>query len=262
MPGSPPRAWPSSEAYRYLHSATRADLAWEWLRRDPDYRRLAPSAWQQAAGGVAIIEAAAPKCAERWGCLHVPDVDLRFTDTPILWSAEIDTSVLQVAASPASGRDCSAFSLRQWGAIATMVICSQGRESLLLRDAGRSLRMNVVSGSLLNGPVSLLHDFAWVDDIESAIAASRRFLYLCRTGRFLASSVPADQTTRRLIRALRAHDALVGGASIREVGVMLFGIDRVRAEWPGTGEALKSQCRRLIALSRFMVSGGYRRLLS
>jgi hypothetical protein len=58
---------------------------------------------------------------------------------------------------------------------------------------------------------------------------------------------------------LRVHDALVAGASIRDVGVMLFGLERVRDEW--AGEALKSQCRRLIATARDMAAGGYRELL-
>jgi hypothetical protein len=74
-------------------------------------------------------------------------------------------------------------------------------------------------------------------------------------------SIHDEQRRRRLIQAIRVHDALVQGASIRDVGVMLFGIDRIRAEWPGSGEALKSQSRRMIALSRFMASGGYRTLL-
>jgi len=58
---------------------------------------------------------------------------------------------------------------------------------------------------------------------------------------------------------LRVHDALVTGASIRDVGVMLFSLERVREEW--AGEALKSQCRRLIAMARDMAAGGYRELL-
>lgn len=261
MPGSPHRGWPGSEAYRYLETAGCADLAWEWLRRDPDYRRLAPSSCGRTAGGVKIFAAASPKCEARWGCLNMPDPDLGFPDAPLVWSAAIDSSVLRVAASPADPDSCSAFNVRQLRAAATLVIGSQGRESLLLRDTGPSLRMDVISGSLLNGPVLLLHDFAWAGDIEPAIAALRRYLCLCRTGAFPAEAVPRNQRSGRQIRALRVYDALSQGASIRDIGMMLFGMDRVRAEWPGAGDALKSHCRRMIALARFMASGGYRMLL-
>lgn len=261
MPGFPHRAWPGSEAYRYLDGARRADLAWEWLRRNPGFRRLAPCVWRHTADGIAVTDITSSECEGRWGCLHVPDPDLRFTDTPILWSADIDPSVLRVTASPAAD-DRSAFDLRRWGAAATLVIGSQGEESLLLRDGGPGLRIDIVCGSLLNGPVTLLHDFGWVHDVEPAIVALRRYLHLCRTGELPTLRRATNQATRRLIEALRVHDALAGGASIRDVGVVLFGIDRIQAEWPGRGEALKSHCRRLIALSRLMASGGYRTLLS
>lgn len=262
MPGAPHRAWPPADTYRYLVTAGRADLAWEWLRRDPDFRRLAPSARREAAGGFAITEAVPPECEARWGCLHVPDPGLRFTDTPILWSADVDSSVLRVIASPAPVYDHSAFNLRRWRAAATMVIGAQGRESLLLRDASRGgLRLDVVAGSLLDGPVSLFHDFGWVHDVEPAVTAVRRYLNLCRTGEFPAPSIQGSQRFRRQIQALRVHDALAEGASIRDIGTMLFGSDRVWVEWPGSGEALKSQCRRMIALARFMARGGYKTLL-
>lgn len=261
MPGLPHRAWPDSEAYRYLETVGRADLAWEWLRRDPDFRRLAPSVKRQTTDRVAIIEAVSPECETRWGCLHVPDPELRFTDTPILWSADVDPSVLRVIASPAAVEDCSAFDLRRWDAAATLVVRPQGRESLLLRGAGRSLRIDVISGSLLEGPVTLLHDFAWVHDTEPVIASLRRYLCLRRTGEFSTAPFSRNQGLRRHMQALRVHDALEVGASIRDVGTMLFGSDRVRVEWPGPGDALKSYCRRMIALARVMASGGYRTLL-
>src|SRR3546814_17468111 len=80
-----------------------------------------------------------------------------------------------------------------------------------------------------------------------------------RTGRIPALSTRACQRLRRQVLALRVHDALAAGASIRDVGIMLFGFERVRDEW--ADEALKWHCRRLIALAREMVAGGYRTLL-
>jgi hypothetical protein len=260
--GSVHRAWPSGEDYHYLDAARRSDLAWEWLRRHPDFRKLAPSASQAAAGGIAIVEAAPPACAARWGCLHVPDPGLRFTDTPVLWSADVDPSVLRVIASPAQGNDRAAFDLLRWGAAATLVIGLDGREFLLLRQPGRGdLRIDVLSGSLRDGPVSLLHDFGGLADVEPALGALRRCLILCQTGDLPAVRLRASQGLRRQIQALRVHDALAQGGSIRDIGILLFGCDRIRQEWPGPGDALKSQCRRLIMLSRLMVDGGYKMLL-
>lgn len=49
--------WRSSEAYDYLDELSAADLAWEYLRRNPDYQRD----FQIAAGGGDL------EWTERWG---------------------------------------------------------------------------------------------------------------------------------------------------------------------------------------------------
>lgn len=87
------------------------------------------------------------------------------------------------------------------------------------------------------------------------MAALRRFLHFCRVGVLPAYSPPASQRLRRQAVILRVADALAQGASIRDVGIMLYGAERVSEEW--ADEALKSQCRRLIAMAR----GGYKSLL-
>lgn len=40
MPAAAHSAWPAAGSYRHLDGAGPADLAWEWLRRDPEYQRL------------------------------------------------------------------------------------------------------------------------------------------------------------------------------------------------------------------------------
>jgi len=50
--------WRSAEAYDYLDDLPAADLAWEYLRRNPDYQNEFRTASQD--GGEAVISA-------RWG---------------------------------------------------------------------------------------------------------------------------------------------------------------------------------------------------
>lgn len=259
MPAAPPTGRPAAASYQYLDAAGPAELAWEWLRRDPDYRRLAHDGGRRAMGGVTLVAAAPLECTARWGCLNLPGPNERWDEAPVLWSTTVDPAVLKVLALPARAADGPAFDLRRYGALATAVLAPDC-EHVLLRVAGQTIRLDVLSGSLMRGPVSLVHDFAGTDEIEQVFAALRRFLRLRRSGHLPARSFAASQRANRQIQALRVHDALALGASIRDVGVMLFGIERVQAEW--ADEALKSQCRRLIALSRFMVGGGYRTLLS
>lgn len=260
MPSNPPRDWPNEASYRYLEGATGAEIAWEWLRRDPDYRRLIPTSIDRVAGGLRIAQAAGPTIRARWDCLNVPTPDATWAESPVLWSSSIDPAVLAVMAVPADGVDDGAFDLRQWRAMATL-LSSSCEEHLLLQGAGSSVRLDVMSGTLSDGPVRLLHDIARAQRLEPTLAALRRFHSLCLTGEFPPVTGPSMQQCRRMILALRTHDALACGASIRDIGILVHGRERVRAEWPGPGDALKSQARRLIGLAREMASGGYRRLL-
>lgn len=256
MPAALPDAWPVAASYRYLDHAGPAGLAWEWLRRDPAYQAVAGTS-AIAHGNVTLLEPAPTDCMGRWGCLAMPDASLGWAEAPVLWSAAVDASVLQVVALPVMDRQTQPFDLIGSAARAT-IIRRENREHVLLGVGAGAIRLDVAGGSLLEGPVSLMHDLAGVADLEPALAALRRFLDFRRTGHLMAVP-PASQRPRRQVLALRVHDALVAGASIRDVGVMLFGVQRVREEW--AGEALKSQCRRLIAMARNMAAGGYRELL-
>ncbi len=260
MPSAPPRGWPSDAPYRYLDGASPAEIAWEWLRRDPDYRSLTPAFIDQMDGDLRIALAASAAVRERWGCLNAPSPGATWAERPVLWSSSIDPAVLAVMAVPGNDGHESAFDLQRWRAMATLVM-SPHAEHLLLRDAGSSVRLDVISGTLRNGPVMLFLDLARFGLMEPRMAALRRFQYLCRTGQFPPVNGPPTQQSRRIILALRAHDAIMQGASIRDIGIMVHGDERVRVEWPGSGDALKSQARRLIGLAREMAAGGYRRLL-
>lgn len=255
---APPATWPSAGCYRYLDEARPADIAWEWLRRDPDYRRVGFDTTRATAGTLRSATRAPAECTARWGCLNLPDPGMSWREAPILWSAGVDPSVLKVVALPWSKKGSATSCWLPRGTAATLVRGADC-EHLLLRAGRDRVRIDVVSGTLLGGPVSLLLVLHGIGKIEPALGALRQILQLCQA----VSSPPVRSTghqrLRRQVTALRVCDALALGASIRDVGVMLFGFDRVRDEWPG--EALKSQCRRLIALARAMAAGGYRDLL-
>ncbi len=71
-----------------------------------------------------------------------------------------------------------------------------------------------------------------------------------------SASGRADARVSRLVAALRVVDALSMGASQREIGIGIFGVD-----WPGDGEHLKSRVRRMIPFAAAMVRHGPRAIL-
>jgi hypothetical protein len=60
--------WRSAAAYAYLNDLSPAELAWEFLRRNPDYQRDYRAAAREAAGSIEVPEAP----MVRWG-LRFPD---------------------------------------------------------------------------------------------------------------------------------------------------------------------------------------------
>src|SRR5690606_31635645 len=100
-------------AYEYLEGAGRSELAWEWLRRDPDYRQARVSPRHRSPDGLTVMEAASEDDEARWGCLHIEEARRRSTDVPVRWSAKVDRSALRVAAlAPSIGE--TAFDLGRW----------------------------------------------------------------------------------------------------------------------------------------------------
>nr|WP_279338829.1 DUF2285 domain-containing protein [Sphingomonas sp. BGYR3] len=89
----------------------------------------------------------------------------------------------------------------------------------------------------------------------------RRLITLCRHGRFARSLFPPEPRMDRWLTMLRVHDALMDGASQREIAMVLFGEDRVRAARDQGNDSLRSRTRRLARDALAMAAGGYRRLL-
>lgn len=253
-------AWPGAEPYARLKTVHPAQLAWEWVRRDPDYQGRTPSGRRRTSSGVLIIEPAPLDVQRRWGCLHIEDGHASVAEVPVLWTGGVDASVLRVVAVADRGLGATSFDLDSWGERAIIVPEAEG-EHLLLREGQCHIRLYVESGFLLRGAVSLHFVFDPADSFEPSLDTLRRFLHLMRTGCWLAEPPLSDRERTRAIIALRVHDALVMGASLRDLALMLFGEARVAEDWRAPGEAMKSQCRRWKALARGMANGGYRKLL-
>src|SRR5258708_36091711 len=60
------KSWRSQEATAYLDSAQRTGFAWEFLRRNPDYRNDYEHMSRHAANGTTIALDAALALAQHW----------------------------------------------------------------------------------------------------------------------------------------------------------------------------------------------------
>jgi hypothetical protein len=96
-----------------------------------------------------------------------------------------------------------------------------------------------------------------VDHGRSAwlLIARGRLLAVCRYRRFTPMLFPLDPRMPRMLAVLRVDDALAAGASQREIATALFGEARVRDDWAGRSDALRSRVRRLVREARALAAG-------
>lgn len=136
-----------------------------------------------------------------------------------------------------------------------------GPERLLIGDAGHHLRLDVVAGSVLDGPVRLQYNLADSNTLDAKLMTLRRLLALERLGRFPSSLFPRIHRADRWMMALQAFDERAAGASHRDIAVVLYGANRVNSDWQGRSSYLRCRVQRTLRFGHALVQEGYRRLL-
>ena len=241
-------AWRASAAYLYVLLLEDPSLAWEYLRRNPDYRRD----WHAEPEGVAS--------ATRWGLatLENPYLDARLAQP--LWQP-LPESVVRLTVAEHGLANAARFSL--WalpGRKALFHDCNGLRLTLLLGN--RIVHLNLTVG-LGEGKT-----FAYVIAAGPPAAlqwrAARSLRLLLERGSQDTVHVTAARPMRVAIshmRSLQALDATLAGASHREVAEAIFGVRRVAESWL-PDSALRAQTRHCVHRARGFMQHDYRRLLS
>jgi hypothetical protein len=249
--------WRDPRGYAGLLSAEPAAIAWEWLRRDPGYRAAATTSARRAANTApAVLPTDAS--AARWGLHAFADPALPASAARPVWHRAAHARVLVAEARP-GGTPEDRFDLRRFATAATVVREPAGPEHLLVSDGAASLRLDIVSGSLLAGPVRLSYRLAGLATLRGPLDTLGALLRLSQSGR-LARPRARDRN-RRFVLLLRAWDALEAEASQREVAAVLLSDDAAAARWRSEAPSLRSRAQRLVRGARAMAGGGYRRLL-
>lgn len=246
--------WRDAAAYAPLLEADRSIFAWEWVRRDPGYRAAAELAREGAVSPEALPDPA------RWGLHAFEAPDLGAPAARPVWRAEIHPYVLEADASPA-GEGCDSFEWGRLGAISTIVTGGGGGEHLLISDGFRTIRLDVRSGSLRQGPVRLEYRLSGFASAGRPLLTLRRLLTLWRTGRFSSGLHPVEARAGRSVLILRAHDALASGATHREIATELLSAEAGEARWRVGAPTVRTRVQRLVRNARAMAADGYVSLL-
>jgi hypothetical protein len=178
----------------------------------------------------------------------------------LIWAYQVNRAVVRVEAMAASPAGPDSFDLAHFAGMVSIAMTQNG-EVVALSDGYQRIRLDVVSGSLLDGPVRLHYHLSGFCDLDVKLLTLRRLAALCRRGRFSSTLHPREPRAPRWIAALRAHDAIAEGASQREIAATLFGEAWVSEDWRRDSDSLRLRTQRLVRSARTMVAGGYLRLL-
>lgn len=242
--------WRDAAVYAPLLDADRSLFAWEWLRRNATYRAAAR---QDLAGGRAGHER-----ARAFGLVTFEPPELAVPRARPLWDSDIHPQVLAV--DRGNGGEENAFRLDRLGQLATLHQVSD-TEHLLLSDGRRTIRLDAPLGTFGAEPVCLRYRIAGLAAAEPGVLTLRRFLALCRTGRFSTELHPREPRARRWVLMLRTWDGLAAGADQREIAEVLLSPSAAQPRWRSSAPSLRSQAQRLVRSARGFAAGGYRALL-
>ena len=225
--------WYPTAAYLYVFWLDALALAWEYLRRHPDYRLD----WLRRHGR--------PEAAHRWGLRLLEDPMLDARDAHPAWLPG-HAAVVQLYPDADPPQDATAFAF--WRI--------PGHKQLLHDGKGLAL--------IARSP-SLCQRYALAPGLEDGMAVAHAY-----RGRHAAPAAPMPGTPASMARprpppaallelhTLQALDATLAGASLRDVAEGLFGADAA-AGWYSDG-GLRSKVRRLVRRGDALMRGGYRRL--
>jgi hypothetical protein len=249
--------WRDAAAYAPLLDADRSLFAWEWLRRDAGYR-VAAGRSLSSPGPIGGMEPG----PEHFGLVAFEPPGLAVPDARPVWHSATYPYVLGVRAAPAMARqgEPDLFDPRHVRALARLIE-RDGAQHLLLSDGLRCIRLDGPAGTFRDGPVCLSFAVCGIASAEPRLLTLRRFLALCRAGRFSRGLHRAEMRARRWILMLRAWDATAAGATQRDIAETLLRPSAGGPRWRTREPSARSQAQRLVRSARALVAGGYRAFL-
>ncbi|WP_321854395.1 DUF2285 domain-containing protein [Paraburkholderia tropica] len=240
-------AWYPTAAYLYLLHLDGPALAWEYLRRHPDYRRD----W--------LHRRSEPDVAQAWGLRLLEDPALDARDAHPVWFFDHD-AMLQLYPDADPPPDAAVFEF--WRIPGNKHLIHDGKRLVLTACwPGCCVRLALAPG-LADGMAFLyaVRACAAPCAIYRTIAAEMDKL-AAADGTTPAAAACSRPTPSALLElhTLQALDATLAGASLREIAIGLFGDEAVAADWYANG-GLRSRVRRLTRRGQSLMRGGYRRL--
>ena len=234
----------------WLERLSRRGWAWEFLRRNPEYR----SDFQ--------INRKDSDRAGRWGLLHFSDPTICALRADTFWRPEECPEVLSLLLC----RGCSAteVSLSFDGLSCQVHRAFQPaarRKDILLSQEGRFIQLAIFGDDKVESGRVVMNALGDPATVMARTASLRRLNDLLFSKTMRASLYPSEGRAPRLINVLIALDGWLSQCSQRDIALAMFGAERVKREWQDPRQNLRDQVRRAINYGQGLMKGGYRQFL-
>jgi hypothetical protein len=260
--------WTKADDYAWLNLLSRREWAWEFLRRNPDFR----AAWQSARleYGVAGYTAQTTMIASieetpsltQWGCLYCSTPEQNSREAVVFWLPDLCPSVLRLNAFPLTEKiDTIPFVLREMVSRSALLETPNRPQHLLFMEGGRSLQL-VIQGADVTKPVRLMADGTPDRTLaRPQLRSLQCFNDLRLLGRLRPSYVQRDPLSARWKLVLRALDGELAGASRQEIARHVLP-EYTDERWHSPDRPLQFRVLRALARGYALMRKGYRSLLS
>ena len=236
--------WRASAAYLYVLTMDSISLAWEYLRRSPEYRLD----WQ----GKRAIDVSA---GERWGLKALEDPAIDAQTARPMWRRLPEGELRLV---PLDDDHCSLhFSL--WGIPCPKSLCHDGSHLLLALEIGTK-RVHVTIDLALRSCARFGYAFSSGLPVLQQAARVELAMRLFHGEHVVEPTHAVTRNSMVHMLTLQVLDAMYGKASQRPAASAVFGPDRVTAEWGSDGE-LRARIRHYLHRGRALMRSGYLQLL-
>jgi hypothetical protein len=169
--------------------------------------------------------------------------------------------VILATAMAARSSDRDVFDLSAQRVPATILRCEGMPEEVRLISHETAIRLSLISGTLLDGPVRLSFHLNGDRHLPIRLRALRAFDSLATQRHISPLPSPSKLTSRKMAMLLATLDGLARGWSQKQIAIALFGETAVAADWGGRSDFLKSRVRRLIAWAETLSGDAYLSLL-
>ncbi len=250
--------------YDYLWRLSPDRWAWEFLRRNPVFRRDAASRsdddlsrMMAPCGDVRLIRPRVRQTlAERWGLAFMADPALNAFDADVVWNRRAFPDQVEVTAIPrAPGERCEIWDRTVPICDITHITDYVGREYLLVRRNGFVAQVRATGVTIVGlDPVRLKLTISNFRGYERRVKLQKSAFELYRDDCDFTRPV-WTKTTQVLRDGLIALDCMDKGMGRRRIAAVLYGEKHVEAEW--NGPSLRHTMRYLVNKALALRDGGY-----